>query len=262
MSDKDLQDLIREWYHGDASPEAERLLTPTPGCPPLPILWRHHAQGEPLGEYEQHVAACERCHRLGDIIVAKFHASGLATRPKYIKRANPPRGRWVVGLAACAACIGLVFLLSDDLGRDDALTAQAQIFWDIAFAGGPEAVRGEATAGEAVAEPPEWIARALADGELRQAIDDLDQLDGQLNLPLSEGDMLFREHRPVLAEQVDPQTRQGQNLVDLLRRYESACDKIVELLIRHLPDASENDRADLRKALDSWRAKEVFGMRD
>ncbi len=260
MSEEDLQELIRQWYHGDASQKAERLLTPTPGCPSLPLLWRHHAQDEPLGEYAQHVAACERCHRLGDIITAKLHGPGSATRSKYIKRANPPRGRWVAGLVACAACVGLAFLLLDDLGRDDALTAQAEIFWEIAFADEPEAVRGEYKSSEAPAELPEWIAQALDDDELSQAVDDLDQLDDQLVLPLSERKIRIKRGRFVLSRDVDPLSKHGEMLHAQLRRYDSACDKIVGLLIRHLPDASQKDRADLRRALDHWRAKEVFGQ--
>lgn len=251
MSEDDLQELIRQWYHGHASRKAERLLTPTPGCPPLPVLWRHHAQGEALGEHEPHVAACERCHRLGDIIAAKLHSSASASRSKYINR-------WVAGLVACAACVGLVFFLSDDLGGDDALIAQAEIFWEHTLAGDLDAVRGDAAAGEAAAEPPEWIIRALADGELRQAIDDLDQLDDQLLLPIWEEKIRIEDQRLVLSGELDSRSAEGQMLQDRLRRYDSACDQMVAILIRHLPNASENNRKELRRALDRWRAKEVF----
>ena len=251
MSDKDLQDLIREWYHSDAPLGTERLLTPTPGCPPLPILWRHHAQDEPLGKYEQHVAVCERCHRLGDIITAKLQDSGSATRSKYINH-------WVAGLVACAACVGLVFFLSDDLGRDDALIAQAEIFWEIAFTDDSDAVRGEATPGDATAALPEWVARALADETLRQAIDGLAQLEGQFLLPIWDQKIRIENERLVLSGEIDRRSAEGEMLQDQLRRYDSACDTIVALLIGHLPDASENDRAELRRALDRWRAKEVF----
>ena len=68
MSERELEQLIQDWYRENGHGADALQTAPTPDCPPLTVLWRHHTAGAPLGRYEEHARQCDRCQRLGEII--------------------------------------------------------------------------------------------------------------------------------------------------------------------------------------------------
>ena len=52
MSDHEIEQLINDWYRQSSQAGREPDMTPSPDCPPLALLWRHHTAGHALGQHE------------------------------------------------------------------------------------------------------------------------------------------------------------------------------------------------------------------
>jgi hypothetical protein len=77
---------------------------------------------------------------------------------------------------------------------------------------------------------------------------------------LSGGLVLDADGQPVVAPDIDVATERGRKLADLVADDRAATERIVDAFIQAIPEASEKNRAALRRSLNRWRAKELFGI--
>ncbi len=256
MTEPDLERLIGEWYQRDSLGGAELRLTPSADCPPLTRLWQHHAEEQPLGEYEEHVERCDRCRRLGGMMVRERGRSVVAVGA----RGRGRRWQYVAGPAlAAAACVAFLFVGWPQ--RD--LAADVAAFAERAYAPiGVSSMRGgesEATS-EGDEADPAWLAGVLTDPVVIDATDTQEDEAGDLLLEIGWNRIrVDRDGRLTISPNVDDPTLRAE-LAAMIDRDTRATEQIVDVLLRYLPGASEKDRLAVRRAIARSRAKNVFGQ--
>lgn len=275
MTEVDLERLIKAWYERQ-SPKGEMPSTmPNPDCPPLALLWRHYAEGQALDEYEEHVGECGRCRRICEIIERERsrEVTPLERRPWTVRRVA------AVGAAlAAAACIALVFVSWPGRSPDAKIASRSGRTFDAEIAAFAEradllsettvTLRGGGEDSPALDRPrePDWIAQVLAEPDVKAAIVEghpaIDEAKMVFELGQGGGLQLDSDGRVVLAEGMDEPSAKRDGLTDLIERDNAACERIVDALMRHLPDVTEKDRPAVRRSLNRWRAKNVFGRSD
>ncbi len=104
-----------------------------------------------------------------------------------------------------------------------------------------------------------WLQALRDDEQAEQAVSDRVAGEAILLQERDKGRIAIVDGRPTIAPDAVLKPAKRQRLTGQLKEDDDVCERIVDALIRHLPDASEHDRADLRRALDRWRATEVFG---
>ena len=270
MSETDLEQLIADWYRRLGSDEAPLGLTPTAECPPLTLLWRHVAEGQSLEQHEHHVGQCERCRRLCEIIEREHERTSVPVA--LAARRTLRRVYAAGGLLAAAACLALIFVGWPQPSFD----AEVAAFFEQA-GGLVSPVRGEAETGRSgghAGQLPEedgrsgqqtrhlpWITTVLNEPAAQDALAVHAETERTNLYELSRGHLLIdADGRLAIADGVHEDDVQGLGLTKLVEDDHAACQAIVDALVRHLPDAPERHRPALRRALDRWRAENVFGV--
>lgn len=255
MTQADLEQLIKDWYLSHGGEKGELRLTATDNCPPLTRLWRYVAEDYPLEEYEEHVAQCERCRRLCEIMRREHTRAPAIASPVIRFR----RGIYTAGgVLAAAACIALIIFNWPQPSFEP--EGRVFAFAEHAFSS-PSTVRGEPgeapSAGEP--QPPAWITAALAEPAVKEAVNVLVGTQPIILLEIHEGRLrIDADGRVVISDTVDEATADTRDLTGLIERDQAACEKTIDALIEHLPGATEKDRARLMQSFNRWRAREVF----
>ena len=250
-----LDDLLQKWA------EAERAGDIGQDCPDLSVLFYHATEGQHLGEHSDHVAACPRCRKRLDLI----HRELAQARGLRVLGVPVPRPvRWAGGVLALAASIALVFALWPEPTPED----HVAVFAPFAYAPPDDAtMRGEGVStsqpDDATGGMPDWVAQVLADEQVKQAIDDQEGDRLRLRYELGTGRLIFDPDRGlILAPDREKDSARDQVLEGLVTRDRQATDRIVDALIRLLPEASEKNRPAIRRALNDWRAVHDFGIQE
>jgi len=98
VNDK-LDEALKAWA------EAEAAADPGANCPVISVLWLHETEDRPLGEWEEHVQACQRCQRRLELIRTQ------SRRPVRLHFWKPGVRRVVmVGSVAAAVLIAVVLV--------------------------------------------------------------------------------------------------------------------------------------------------------
>ncbi len=121
------------------------------------------------------------------------------------------------------------------------------------------AVRGDSP--EALAEleaPPHWIASALAEPGVADALAEMDMNEPRLLSAMTHEWIILTAGRWSLAAGLTEE--QALPLRRIIERDHEAVELVVDALVRHLPGADEHDREAIRQALAKRRAKDVFGI--
>lgn len=249
VADLRLDELIRRWY--ESLPEG---VAPTPTCPPLSSIWLHVTEDQPLVGRVDHVDECPHCRLLMAVMQRELDRPALVaveTKSKIV--------RWGVAVLAAAACISFVILnIPSESVEDRALVAFGALYdSDDSLQRGPGDVDAVQPAEEQV-----WLQRLMNDENARDAFSRLRRSEPDIQFDLAEGQIVIKEGRLLLAPHIDERADKRYKLSKLISDNDRLSDQIVDALIHHIPGASKNDRADLRKALDRWRAIEVFGVHE
>ena len=257
MPDKrSMDDLLKKWT------EAERAGDIGRGCPELSVLFYHVTEGQHLGEHSDHVTACPRCRKRLDLIHREVaQARGLRVLGVPVRRPV----RWAGGVLALAASIILVFALWPEPTPD----AKVAIFAPFAYAWPDDAtMRGEGTSPSQPADPtqgmPDWVVQVLSDEQVKAAIDEQRARSGKVMYELrTTGRLMFDQDGGLtIAPDVDRDSEIGQRLDVLVTRDRQATERIVDALIRFVPEATRKNRSAVRRALNHWRATDLFGSRE
>ncbi len=168
---------------------------------------------------------------------------------------------WIAGGLAVAASLTLLVLIWPELTRDTGRFGSqiAMVFNAVDLHGSSQPRGAEGDRAFPAADQPEWLQSLRSDRAAAQAFSEHVLLEPTLFTEYSAGRLQLRDNRLHLAPKIDEQSFKGRQLIEWLKQDNELCEKIVDALIRHLPDASENNRAQIRSALDHWRANQVFG---
>lgn len=255
MSDAELERLIKDWYR-----QAESRDPPAPSrqCLPITRLWRHVTMGDGLGGNEEHVASCDRCRRLCEIIerehIISVLADSSAGRPRRMVYA-------VSGLTALAAWLALAVFSWPRPSFDAEVALFCQAVYSI---GDPATLRGgdDPRADAVQSDVPDWLAQALADPQVQAALEEQNRITMRIVQHLKYGRLrIDNDDGLVLGPGVgDLNTRARLN--ELIEREREAKAGIVEVLVRRIPDASNGDLPELQRLLDQYRARKTFGHSD
>ncbi len=284
MADPRLDNFLKQWAEHEALGDAGK------DCPAVSVLWLHATQDQPLGEHEAHVQDCARCRKRLDLIHSELEASapvlvgdtvtsqraagfpsGLSLRVEDSLRDLPgekiaPTRRfpivWLTGALAAAACLTLLVLNWQQESTDsERFAPQIALLFSAPDPQGAPIFRGPNDAPPTTpGDSGGWLQALLDDEQAEEALSDL-VFSGQILLQGQQtGRIVVIDGRPTIAPHAGLAPAKRERLARQLKADDDACERIVDALIRHLPDATENDRADLRRALDRWRAKKVFGI--
>ncbi len=261
MSDEKLDALLRSWGEADFADDVGR------DCPPLSVLWYHEADGRDLGDQADHVAGCGRCARRRGLIRAEL---ARAKVPRVLRMPVRSPVRWGGGALALAASIALAFVLWPQ-AEQPSLEDQIAVLWRYGFAEDDNgASRGAESTGVAPplaggVEPevdamPEWVAGVRADPDVRSALEALSDNEVEILSASRAGEITLDPDTGLnLSPDFDAPTARTEGLLNWIERDRQTIDQVVEALLRHLPDASQSDRAAVRQAVNRRRATQVFG---
>ena len=254
MPNPNLNDLLKRWAESEAATDAAT------DCPPISVLYYHETEDQDLGQYTDHVATCKRCQKRLTLIRTEL-TRARDVQPAVLRLSSAMR--WGGGALALAASVALVFVLwpSANGGPFD---AQVAAFANYAYRSGLE-TRGDGTpSNQPLAEAPEeWITEMLGTKQAHDALGDRFISDGLILGELRSGGLVLdADGLPAVAPNIDVGTARGQDLADLIEEDRDATERMVDALVRALPEASEKDRTALRRALNRWRAKNVFGIKE
>lgn len=259
MTDTQLEQLIREWYRQGLSDTEEGQLTASEACPPLTLLWRHVAEHRPLGEYDDHVADCDRCRRLTAII--EKERSRLEAMPAAAVAAGRRTLSRVGGLLALAACVAFVVVSWPQASFDGRIATLWKNYDYQSSALSPDRGRDATTPGRQQPDQPEWVRALLADDEARRALDRQSRLGGRLLLEITGQRIRVDPNgRLSIAPGLEEDVVGVLGLEDLIQEDNALTDRIVDALMRYIPGASDKDRPALERAFRHWRAENVFGV--
>lgn len=227
-------------------------------CPPLSELWRHVDEDRPASRYEAHLQTCPRCQKHLQLLQRELRETPWQHHGRSIRSLIP----FITGGLAIAACVAalLMFYAQRRPAQPDRFGTELAFVFDAVKHVEQSQLRGEE--GE-TAVPfeghPQWLQNLVTDREALEILSERGRYEFTLQPAYANGQLEFHDGRLRLAPEVDPISEAGQHLVHVLTQDNETCDQIVTVLLRHLPNASESNRAELRKALDRWRAENVFG---
>lgn len=256
MSEPNIDHLLKEWD------EAERAGEIGKDCPDLSVLLSHVTEGRDLAEHHSHVTDCPRCQKRLDLIHGELAQAGrLRVLGVPVRRSMA----WAGGALALAASIALVVVLLPEPTID----AQVAVFARFGYAWADDAtMRGEGTSpsqlNDMTAGIPDWVAQVLSDEQVQAAIDkqkgDWAKVMHGLRAVQPPRLMFDQDGGLTIAPHIDKDSDLGQQLDVLVTRDRQTTERIVDAIIRLVPRASEENRPAIRTALDSWRAKNLFGQ--
>jgi hypothetical protein len=251
MADPRLDNLLKQCA------EHEALGDPGKDCPAVSVLWLHATEDQPLGDHDAHVQDCARCRKRLELIHCELQLETVPTA----SRPTVFRLPMIAGALAAAACLTLLVLNwqleSTDSGGFYGRVAR---YLDDAGSAARPILRGPNDAPTTTpGDTDVWVQALRDDKQAEQALSDRDYYEKILLQQREKGRIVVIDGRPTIAPDAVMKPAKRETLTRQLEDDDDACERIVDALIRHLPDATENDRAELRRALDCWRAKRVFG---
>ena len=274
MADPRLDDLLKQWAEHEALGDLGK------DCPAVSVLWLHATQDQPFSEHDAHVQDCARCRKRLEMIHHELEASApvLASDTKVSQGAAglslrdlrdlpgektaPPRRfpvLWLTGTLAAAACLTLLVLnwSVEPAGsrRFDVLVAD---YLDLTGSAATPIFRGPNGVPTTMPRDSEgWLQALLDDEQAEEALSDRDFSELILLRHQEAGRIVIVDGRPTIAPDTVLEPAKREALARQLRDDDDACARIVAVLIRHPPDASENNVEEARKDHDRGRGSDA-----